>query len=203
MAFPDYFSRIPPITLYDPLAELLGAAEGGLIEYCFADAVKLAGHACPTVAGAWLAGCGGLQALYDDAMPERGKIRVDFGEALESGVAGVIGSVLGLLTGAAGSGGFAGLGGRHRRRGLLHFGVAGVGHLRLTRLDNGRQVDCRVDLSAVPAHPLTGELLGSILTGQADAAQRQLFARLWQARVEQILLDTTLRPRLLTLSRSG
>lgn len=33
--------------MYDPLAEFLGAAEGGLIEYGYADAVKLAGHSCP------------------------------------------------------------------------------------------------------------------------------------------------------------
>mgnify|MGYP003492414693 FL=1 len=39
----------------DPLAELLGAAEGGRLEYTYADAVKLTGHSCPTVAGAWLA----------------------------------------------------------------------------------------------------------------------------------------------------
>lgn len=203
MAFPDYFSRIPAITLRDPLAELLGAAEGGVIEYRFADAVKLAGHACPTVAGAWLIGAGGLQALYGDEMPVRGNIRVDFGEAQESGVAGVIGSVLTLLTGAAGSGGFAGLGGLHRRRGLLHFGVAGVAQVRLRRLDNGRQVDCRVNLGAAPANPATGELLGRILSGVADAAQTRLFAELWQARVEQILLDLALRPQLLEVSHRG
>jgi len=34
--------------LRDPLAELLGAAEGGIVEYRYADAVKLAGHSCPT-----------------------------------------------------------------------------------------------------------------------------------------------------------
>ena len=38
MSFPEFFARIPGITLRDPLAELLGAAEGGLIDYCFADA---------------------------------------------------------------------------------------------------------------------------------------------------------------------
>ena len=53
MAFPEFFARVPAVTLRDPLAELLGAAEGGLIEYRFADAVKLTGHSCPTVAGAW------------------------------------------------------------------------------------------------------------------------------------------------------
>ena len=41
MAFPEFFARVPAVTLRDPLAELLGAAEGGLIEYRFADAVKL------------------------------------------------------------------------------------------------------------------------------------------------------------------
>jgi hypothetical protein len=35
MTFPDFFAQIPPITLRDPLAELLGAAEDGLIEYHF------------------------------------------------------------------------------------------------------------------------------------------------------------------------
>ena len=39
----------------DPLAEFLGAADGGRLEYTYADAVKLTGHSCPTVAGAWLA----------------------------------------------------------------------------------------------------------------------------------------------------
>ena len=52
--FPAFFQDIPPLTLRDPLAALLGAAEGGLIDYRYADAVKLAGHSCPTVAGAWL-----------------------------------------------------------------------------------------------------------------------------------------------------
>jgi hypothetical protein len=50
-SFPAFFDAVPAITLRDPLAEILGAAEGGLIEYRFADAVRLAGHSCPTVAG--------------------------------------------------------------------------------------------------------------------------------------------------------
>ena len=42
MAFPEFFAHVPTVTLRDPLAELLGAADGGLIEYRYADAVKLA-----------------------------------------------------------------------------------------------------------------------------------------------------------------
>jgi hypothetical protein len=126
MSFPEFFARIPGITLRDPLAELLGAAEGGLIDYCFADAVKLAGHSCPTVAGAWLMTVRALQALYGDEIPERGNIVVALHEDLDSGVAGVMASIATLLTGATGDGGFKGLGGRYSRRNLLHFGVAGL-----------------------------------------------------------------------------
>jgi len=42
-----------------------------------------------------------LRALYGDEIPERGNIAVALRESLDGGVAGVIGSVAGLLTGAA------------------------------------------------------------------------------------------------------
>ena len=50
MALPAFYAQAPRITVHDALAELLGAAEGGLIEYGYEDAVRLAGHSCPTVA---------------------------------------------------------------------------------------------------------------------------------------------------------
>ena len=81
MAFPSFFSEVPAIILRDRLAQFLGAADGGLIEYHYADVVKLAGHSCPTVAGAYLMTSRVLNALYGDDMPERGEIRVDFRES--------------------------------------------------------------------------------------------------------------------------
>lgn len=54
MQTPAFFDAVPAIFVVDPLADALGAVEGGLIEYRYIDAVKLAGHSCPTVAGAWL-----------------------------------------------------------------------------------------------------------------------------------------------------
>ena len=54
MAFPDFFAEVPVLTLRDGLAQLLGASDDGVIEYHYADAVRLAGHSCPTVAGGWL-----------------------------------------------------------------------------------------------------------------------------------------------------
>lgn len=203
MAFPEFFARIPAITLRDPLAELLGAAEGGLIEYRFADAVKLAGHSCPTVAGAWLMTVRALRALYGDEIPVRGDLRVALGETSDSGVAGVIASIAGLLTGAAGDGGFKGLGGRYGRRNLLRFGVAGVGGLAFTRLDTNVAVDCILRLETVPADPRLGGLLGAILGGTADDAARRLFGELWQERVRRILIEHADDPEIVELRLLG
>ena len=189
MTFPEFFARVPAITLRDPLAELLGAAEGGLIEYRFADVVKLTGHSCPTVAGAWLMTVRALRALYGDEIPERGNIAVALRESLDGGVAGVIGSVAGLLTGAAGAGGFKGLGGRHSRRNLLLFGVAGIGSVTFMRLDTDAAVDCTLRLEMVPADPRLGKLLGAVLNGTANPDDTRQFGSLWQERVARILID--------------
>ena len=103
------------IKLRDRLAEFLGAAEGGVLEYTYHDAVKLTGHSCPTVAGAFAATRQALAALYLGEVPERGAIGVELRDALADGVAGVVASVAGLITGAAGEGGFKGLAGRSRQ----------------------------------------------------------------------------------------
>jgi hypothetical protein len=141
MQTPAFFDAVPVITVADPLAEALGAADGGLIEYHYLDAVKLAGHSCPTVAGAWLMTRAALARLYPGETPQRGAIRVELRQAVDEGVAGVIASVAGLVTGAANEGGFKGLAGRFARKGLLRFGVPMNGEIRFTRLDSGRSVN--------------------------------------------------------------
>ncbi len=196
MGFPAFFDAVPGITLRDPLAELLGAADGGLIEYRYADAVRLAGHSCPTVAGAWLLTTRALRALYGDEIPERGAIRVDFGESQKSGVAGVIAGIVGLLTGAAGVGGFKGLAGRYARKDLLQFDASGVDGIRFTRLDGRGSVVVALDLSPVAGDPRMGELLPLVLQGIASAEQAMQFGALWQDRVRRILVDHHDDPRL-------
>ena len=39
MGFPAFFDEVPRITLRDPLAELLGSVQGGLLSYGYADAM--------------------------------------------------------------------------------------------------------------------------------------------------------------------
>lgn len=200
MAFPGFFDAVPGITLRDPLAEFLGAAEGGLIEYGYADAVKLAGHSCPTVAGAYLLTCRALRALYAETLPERGAIRVDFRDAQANGVTGVIAGVVGLLTGAAGGGGFKGLAGNFSRRDLLAFDADVPGEIRFTRLDTGAAVSATLQLGPVPADPRMGALLQRLLAGDGDTQTAREFAALWQDRVRRILTEHFDDPRLVQLS---
>ncbi len=189
MNFPAFFARVPVIRVHDGLAELLGAAADGILEYHYVDAVRLAGHSCPTVAAAYALACRALQQLYGDALPERGGVKVDFAQHFEEGVTGVTASVVGLITGSAGAGGFKGIGGHHVRRGLQHFGAELPLEMRFTRLDNGHSLDARADLSTVPAAPGTFELLPRCINGLASSEEREEFARLWQQRVERILLE--------------
>jgi len=190
LGFPAFFDQVPRITLRDPLAEFLGAAEGGLIEYSYTDAVRLAGHSCPTVAGAYLLTCRALQGLYPGEVPERGRVLIRCGGAQEDGVVGVMAGVMGLLTGATGSGGFKGLGGRFSRRGLLQFDGGGdAATFHFQRADSGACIALSLNLGMVPADPRMGPLLQAILMGQGSPVIALEFRDLWQDRVRRILLD--------------
>ncbi|MGH8147067.1 MAG: hypothetical protein ACREPY_12105 [Rhodanobacteraceae bacterium] len=188
MSFPDFFAEVPALRLHDGLAEFLGAASDGMIEYHYADAVRLAGHSCPTVAGGWLSARAALNHLYPDNVPERGGISVAMPQREDEGVAGVIGQVLTLVTGAAADNGFKGLGGRFARNHLLHYAQGDVAGIRFTRVDTGESIEIEIDASPVPADPMQRLLMQQVMTGQADAAQRREFGRLWQDRVRRMLL---------------
>ena len=124
---PAFYDQAPSLTVRDPLAEFLGAADEGVLTYHYADAVRLAGHSCPTVAGAWLMVIAGLCALYgDDELPVRGEIQVFMADAADAGATGVMATVAQLLTGAATETGFHGIGGRFSRRNLLAYEQPGL-----------------------------------------------------------------------------
>ncbi|MDD2568002.1 MAG: hypothetical protein PHS10_08440 [Thiovulaceae bacterium] len=187
MQYPHFFDTIEPMKLYDPLAKVLGAFEEGIVRFSYLDAVKLAGHSCPTVAGAYLMAQQGLQALYGDALPQRGDVEVSFCEKKEEGVTGVIANVISMITGASDEGGFKGLNQKFARRSLLHFGVAMEGIVRLTRLDTAQSVELFYDPSSVAASPLLQPLIQKVLQNAANAEEIQEFGMLWQERVAKIL----------------
>lgn len=200
MRTPAFFDAAPAIVVADPLAEMLGAAEGGLIEYRYVDAVKVAGHSCPTVAGAWLMTRAALVRLYPGETPQRGEIRVELCQAIDEGVAGVIASVAGLVTGAAGEGGFKGLAGRFARNGLLRFSVPMRGEIRFTRLDNGRSVELSHRPQVVPRPARISELLRDALAPQASTAARRAFADAWQGWVQVMLIEHADDPALIEVT---
>ena len=200
MQTPAFFDEVPAIVVADPLAEMLGAAEGGVIEYRYVDAVKLAGHSCPTVAGAWLMTRAALARLYAGEMAQRGEVRVELRQDLDEGVAGVIAGVAGLVTGAANEGGFKGLAGRFARQGRLRFGVPMRGEIRFTRLDNGRSVEMSHRPQAVPRPAALSELLRDAAAPQASTAARRAFADAWQGWVRAILIEHAEDPALIEMA---
>ncbi len=189
MRYPDFFDQAPRITMYDPLAKFLGAVEGGIVEYRYVDAVKAAGHSCPTVASAWLMTARALEALYPKDIPERGAIRVDFRHDGTSGVTGVIANIVGLVTGATHDTGFKGLAGRFDRRNLLFFNAEVGEEIRFTRKDGGAAVDVTAHLERVPGDPRMGELMAACITGRTGDEMQREFGRLWQERVRRILIE--------------
>lgn len=202
MHAPAFFDAVPPIAMYDPLAETLGAASDGVIEYSYLDAVKLAGHSCPTVAGAYLMTRAALARLYPGGLPCRGELLVEIRDSLEEGVAGVVGNVAGLVTGAANEGGFKGLGNRYSRQGLLRFGVPMTGRMRITRLDTNASAEADYHPETVPRPAALKDLMQPALLPGAEASIRKAFAGEWQAWVRAIL-ERAGDPALVTVVSAG
>ena len=189
MQFPEFFDAAPRIALRDPLAAFLGAASDGVMEYGYADVVKLAGHSCPTVASAYLMTRAALGALYRDALPERGGIRVELRDDRLEGTTGVVANVVSFITGATHDTGFKGIGGHFDRRNLLFFGVDFPGQIRYIRVDTAATATVSARLDRVPADPRMVPLMQRCLAGSATADETTLFQSLWQGRVRALLVD--------------
>lgn len=190
MTFPAFFDDVPGLTVYDPLAAFLGSTDDGLLHYRYADAVRLAGHSCPTVASAYWLARGAMLRLWGSGTPVRGQVAVRLRSTVETGTTGVVASVLTLLTGAAGSGGFAGIGGQFVRRALMEFGHAEQAlELCFTRTDTGHCLLAQAHVQRVAADTRTADLMQQALAPQANPVLRREFAALWQERVRRLLLE--------------
>jgi len=189
MAFPKFFSEVPGITTFDPLALTLGTVEDGIIKFKYTQIVKSTGHSCPTVAGAYLMTLKALDSLYPDTPAVRGEIKVEFKERMEDGVAGVIGNVISNITGSTDKSGFKGLNGRFARHSLMLFNADINSSARFTRIDNNKSVDVYYNPGVVPPQPKMQELMGLVINQSANEQQRKEFGELWQERVKRILID--------------
>ncbi len=197
--FRDFLKEVKPIKFKEPLAETLGVfkEDGATLEYTFVDAVKMAGHACPTVAGAYLSCQKALERLYLDEIPVRGEISVTVYGEPDEGVYGVMAQVFSFLTGAAPATGFRGLGHKFKRKDLLRFIPDKIDPqamcFEFRRLDNGKAVLVKfypqqIPFSAEKAKQLA-ELLEKVIWEAAKKEERKEFQELWMGRVRDMLLE--------------
>ncbi|TET88361.1 MAG: hypothetical protein E3J96_03450 [Sulfurovum sp.] len=201
MKYPTFFDKVQPIQLQDPLSNFLGAFEDGLMEINYLECVKLAGHSCPTVAGAYLMALKGLEALYGDQLPQRGSIHVSMREGEAEGVTGVICNVISFIAGANGASGFKGIGGNFSRDNLVSYNVPMDGEVKLTRLDTDESVTLSYNPSMVPADAMMQPLMGKSLQGLASEGEKKQFGKLWQERVEKILLSQNLWDTMISITK--
>jgi len=201
MSYPDFYTKVPPINLYDPLSEFLGAFEDGTFSISYIECVKLAGHSCPTVAGAYLMALYGLQSLYPNTLPQRGSIKIEMRDAKTDGVTGVIANVIAFIVGASDEGGFKGIQGNFARNNLINFSIPIEAEVRLTRTDTNHSIILNYNPSMVMPDPMMQTLMGKSLQGLANDEEKKTFGKLWQKRVEEILLSTDLHTQMITITK--
>jgi hypothetical protein len=211
--FVDFLQEVDPIKFREPLAETLGAIneKEAVLEYTFIDVVKMAGHACPTVAGAYLSCQKALEKLYPHEIPVRGNISVTvYGES-DEGVYGVMSQVFSLLTGAASVTGFKGLGHKFKRKDLLKFTLEKIDPqamcFEFKRLDSGKAVLVKFYSQQIPfpedKAKRLGELLERVLWEAAKEAEKKEFQALWMEKVKDMLLDRKGIDRWLKIEEGG
>ncbi|MDP2938481.1 MAG: hypothetical protein Q8O13_00120 [Candidatus Omnitrophota bacterium] len=149
-----FYDDVEPIKLKEPLAEFLGAIdEGEEFIFTYTDAIKLAGHSCPAVSGAYKITQKALKALYNNEIPMRGEIGVKVLGSVDNGANGPISQVISLITGAAPQTGFAGLGDKFVRRKKLIFDEKNEepNAFVFTRIDNNKSVKITYHPEKIPS----------------------------------------------------
>ncbi len=195
----DFFEKVEPIKLKEPLAYILGAQnEGELFVFHYTDAVLLAGHSCPAVSGAYKVTAKALKALYGNEIPVRGEIRVVIKGGPGDLAYGPQGQVISFITGASGVTGFHGLGGRYGRDHKLFYDARDMQYNTyiFQREDTGKAVKVVYNPQALPQDTRMNELIPYVLRGTATKEQKDLFISIWQGNVKKILLEDEKYPGL-------
>jgi hypothetical protein len=197
--FRDFFKEVEPIRFKEPFAETLGAfkKDDAVLVYTFMDVAKMAGHACPTTAGAYLCCQEALKTLYPNELPIRGDISITVRGEPDEGVYGVISQVFSFLTGAAPATGFRGLGHKFRRKDLLKFHPEKIDSQALCfefrRVNNGKAVLVKFFPGKIPFDEVKakrlGELLEKVIWEAAKDEEKREFQDLWIGKVQDMILE--------------
>ena len=197
--FRDFLYDVKPIKFIEPLAETLGAFKenGAVLEYTFIETVKMAGHACPTVTGAYMSCQEALDFLYPDEIPRRGDIAITIYGEPDEGVNGVIGQVFSFLTGAAPESGFKGLAHKFKRKDLLQFSSEKPDPVALCfefkRLDNKARVLVKFFPQNIP-YPAEkavklNQFMKMVLFDQADETEKKELQDLFISKVKVMVVE--------------
>lgn len=199
---PGFYDEVEPIVLKDPLAYFLGAMEEGeVFIFKYPDAVKLAGHSCTAIGGAYKITQKALKALYGEEIPVRGEIKVSVMGGPKDMAYGPMSQVISFITGAAPATGFAGLAGRFRRQNLLLFDREHIQYntFIFMRLDTGKMVEVRYNPDLIPEDPDLGRLAPLVIRGRASEEDIKRFKELWQDKVRKVLLEEDKIPGLIEI----
>ncbi len=192
-----FFEEIEPIKVKELFAVALGAMDKDeLFIYTYEDAVKLAGHSCLAVSGAYRLTQIALKRLYGDGIPLRGGMAVTFKGGVEDRVNGPISQVVTFITGAAAENGFHGFGGgKYKRRNLLKFDENSqppenaICSVIFKRIDNGKAVEVTYSKYMLPNNPKISDLMPLAISGKGTDEQINEFGNLWHERVKMVLMD--------------
>ncbi len=188
----DFYEEVEPIKLKDPLAVFLGAIdEHEEFAFTYTDAIKLAGHSCPAVSGAYKVTEKALKALYGNETPVRGQVSVKVLGSIDNGANGPISQVISLITGAAPETGFAGLGSSFIRKNKLVFDEQNeeANAFVFTRDDNGKSVKVTYHPENIPGDSDMHNLFTKSIVGTANEKQKEKFKEMWQKRVRAVLFE--------------
>ena len=187
MQYPSFYDDIENIILFDELANFLGATEDGKIEISYLDCVKFAGHSCPTVASSYILA---KVAIDDLNITKRSSLKISFKEPKESGVVGVVGSILGYIFGCSDEGGFKGIENSFNRANLLSYNNSKQkAFVEFENIFTKERIAYNLDSSIVPPDVRLKELLKISLSEDASKSEIEEFQRLWQDRVKKMLLN--------------
>lgn len=199
----DFFDSVEPIKLLDPLGEILGAVNTGEpFVYNYSDAVLMAGHSCPAVSGAFAITRAALKALYGSELPVRGEIRVLIKGKPAELAYGPQSQVFMFITGASGETGFKGLGGQFSRNNKLFFdhNETEFNTYIFGRIDTGKAVKVVYNPQALPDIPELNTLTPLVISGAANAQEKEEFQELWQGKVKTILTEEDKFPGLIEIT---
>ena len=196
----DYIPEVPPIMMIDPYLQIFGQSQVP-VPYYYEEAVRIAGHSCGAVTGAWTIARKALEALYPDGeVPVRGQIAVEAPGAEDEWFVGVFGDVITFVTGAAPRTGFNGaeFGQTNDvfvRQNKMVYAEEPTGQLPpmrewiFTRLDTGAKVGVKFNLAIIlpiptPARTAMGKKMAA---GEATPEEAADYIQYWNDRATFVL----------------